>query len=291
MNPNLAGIIAIIMWSVSPLLIIGTGNTPPFLISFLALTFASLVLCTRSFVLKHSFKEIVFQPATAYLLTTYGIGGYVVFWFLGFKNAPAFEANTLNYLWPILLVVFSHIVSKDKFTFLKIIGLLSGFSGTILLFSQGKELALQSEFFWGYIFALIGAIIWATYSTATRYVTFPNKSMAIFMLIPGLISLAIHIGIEPFYIPSSTEFLFIALLGLTRISFVFWDYAMKHGQIIFISSLSYFIPVISTTLLMVFGHIPRNEIVLISAILVILGCLIVNFKNLYTIFKNLKKQR
>lgn len=289
MNPNLAGILAIVMWSVSPLLIIGAGDTPPFMMGFLALTFASVVLFARSLFLKHNFKEIIFQPVTAYLLTTYGIGGYVVFWFLGFNNAPAFEANTLNYLWPILLVALSHFFTKDKLNLQKILGLLLGFTGTILLFSQGKHIDIHGQFFWGYVFALVGALIWATYSTATRYVDFPNRSMAVFMLIPGLISLGIHLCIEEPYTPSRGELLFVGFLGLTRISFVFWDYAMKHGQIIFISSLSYFIPVISTALLMSFGHVPRNEIILISAMLVIGGCLVVNFRDVISMWKKFKK--
>jgi len=186
---------------------------------------------------------------------------------------------------------FSHIVVKDKLTLLKIIGLLSGFAGTVLLFSQGKQIDIQGEFFWGYIFALIGAFIWATYSTATRYVKFPNRAMAIFLLVPGLISLVIHLGTEEFYMPSKGEFFFIGLLGLTRISFVFWDYAMKYGQIVFISSLSYFIPVISTALLMIFGNIPRNEIILLSAALVISGCLIINIKEISSIVQNMKDRK
>ncbi len=266
------------MWSISPLLIIGAGETPPFLMTAMALIIASIVLFFEGLIKKQDFKKIIRQPLTAYVLTIYGIGGYVIFWFLGFKNAPAFEANTLNYLWPILLVFFSYLVSKEKLSGNKIIGLFLGFFGTILLFSQGKNIDVNHSFFWGYIFALVGAIIWATYSTATRYVSFPNRAMMAFMLVPGLISLVIHFSVEQIYIPSLKEFLFVVLLGLTRISFLFWDYAMKHGEITFISSLSYFIPIISTILLILFGHAPRNEIILVSTLLVLAGCLIVNIE-------------
>jgi drug/metabolite transporter (DMT)-like permease len=288
MNPILAGILAIIIWSVSPLLVIGAGNTPPFMMSFMALTFASGLLYIRSYFLKHDFKEIIFQPLKAYVLTTIGIGGYVVFWFLGFKNAPAFEANTLNYLWPVLLVVFSHVATKESPSLLTMLGLISGFAGTVLLFSQGKDFAINGEFLWGYIFALMGAVIWAVYSTLTRYVIFPSKAMASFMLVPGLISLGIHLAIEKPYVPTESEMLFVILLGFTRLSFVLWDYAMKHAQVVLISSLSYFIPVVSTILLMVLGYVPRNEMILLSAILVIGGCLVVNFRNIVLTSRKLR---
>lgn len=277
MNPNIAGIVAIVMWSISPLLILGAGDTPPFQMGAITLILPSVFLFIRSRYLGYSFKEIVRQPIVAYLLTTYGIGGYIIFWFLGFKNAPAFEANTLNYLWPILLVAFSFFVSKEKLSPLKIIGLLLGFIGTALLFSQKSNVNLSGDFFWGYVFALIAAFVWATYSTATRYVPFPNRSMMIFLFIPGLLCLLLHLAVEERYFPSYAELFFLFLLGITRVSFVFWDYAMKHGEITFISSLSYFIPIISTGLLLLFGFVPRNEMILLSAVFVISGCLIVNF--------------
>ena len=280
MNPNLSGVIAILMWSISPLLIIGAGEIPPFLMAAIALILASIILIVESFITKANFKEIIFQPFKAYILTTYGIGGYVIFWLLAFKHTPAFEANTLNYLWPMLLVFFAHVISKEQLSIDKVIGLILGFLGTILLFSQESALDINGEYFLGYVFALMGAIIWATYSVATRYVSFPKRSMLSFMLIPGLISLAVHLMVEEIYVPSFRELIFVCLLGLTRVSFVFWDYAMKHGQIILISSLSYFIPIISTVLLMIFGFVPRSELVLLSAFLVFSGCLVVNIKGI-----------
>ena len=87
----------------------------------------------------------------------------------------------------------------------------------------------------------------------------------------------LHLAVEERYFPSYVELSFLFLLGITRVSFVFWDYAMKHGEITFISSLSYFIPIISTGLLLLFGFVPRNEMILLSAVFVISGCLIVNF--------------
>lgn len=280
MNPNLSGVIAILMWSISPLLIIGAGEIPPFLMAAIALILASIILIIESFITKSDFKKIICQPLKAYILTTYGIGGYVIFWLLAFKHTPAFEANTLNYLWPMLLVFFAHLISKEQLSIDKVIGLILGFLGTILLFSQGNALYINGEYFWGYVFALMGATIWATYSVATRYVSFPNRSMLSFMLIPGLISLAVHVIVEEIYVPSFRELIFVCLLGLTRVSFVFWDYAMKHGQIIFISSISYFIPIISAALLMIFGFVPRSELVLLSALLVFSGCLVVNIKGM-----------
>jgi len=281
MNANLAGIIAILLWSISPLLIIGAGTTPPFLLGFLTLSAATITLFIKYLAFDRlSIKELFNHSTLAYLITTYGIAGYMCFWLLAFEHAPAFEANTLNYLWPILLVGFSMALKRISFSFLKIFGLCLAFVGVALIFANKQDASLQIDYSYGYIFAIIAAFIWASFSIATYSVKFPGYAMAAFMIIPALICLALHLTLEAAYTPSWYEIIFILALGLTRISFSFWDYAMKHANITLIGSLSYFIPVISTGLLILFNHTPRNDMILLSALLVLAGCLIVNYKSL-----------
>lgn len=280
MNANFSGIIAIILWSISPLLIIGTGNTPPFLLGFLTLIIASVTLFIKYLAIDGlSFKSIIKHDKLAYVVTTYGIGGYICFWFLAFDHAPAFEANTLNYLWPILLVGFSMLLKRASFSIIKLAGLILAFTGVILIFFNKENMDINLNYTLGYSFALTGALIWASYSILTHSVKFTSYAMAAFMVPPAIIFLILHILKEPVYMPNNLEILSILCLGLTRISFSFWDYAMKHADISFIGSLAYFIPVISTFFLMLFGFMPRNDIILLSAIFVIGGCLIVNYKN------------
>lgn len=275
-NPNLSGVIAIILWSISPLLIIGSGDTPPFLLAFLTLAVACLSLLIKNLCFdKISLDLIAKQPLKVYGLISYGIGGYLIFWFLAFKNALAFEANTLNYLWPLLLVFFTMAISKNL-ELNKIIGIILGFSGCALLFLQSNDSGFSQEYLTGYIFAIIAAFIWSSYSTVTKYISFPNYAMTSAMAVPCLFFLILHIIFEQIYTPNIAEIIAIVALGFTRISFNFWDYAMKHANINLISSLSYFIPIFSTIFLVAFSFAPRNEIVLLSAILVLVGCLISN---------------
>lgn len=290
MNANLAGFITVLMWSVSSLLIIGAGHTPPFLMGFMTLSVASILLFSKSILIdKNTIKDIVKQPISAYFLTFFGIGGYTCFWFLAFAHAPAFEANTLNYLWPILLVTFSMILKRERFSVFRILGLLLGFAGVILLFLQKEDPSAAGDFLNGYIFAILGAIIWAAYSNATHYIKFSQNAMAIFMLLPALFFLILHLQYEEFYTPTKFEFLFLFLLGATRISFSFWDYAMKNGSVLFLGSISYFIPIISSILLIIFGFMPRNETILLSCALVLSGCLIANGRAIIKIISKKKK--
>jgi len=282
-NGNIAGLIAILFWCVSPLLVINTINVPVFLLAFYTLGFASLLLFAKYTIIdKISLKHILIQSMPAYALTSIGIGGYILFWYLAFRNAPAFAANTLNYLWPILLVLLSMVGGRENFSFIKMAGLFLGFIGTLLIFLGDGSFGLETQFLLGYIFAVTGAVIWAFYSYMTYYFKFKTYAMAAYLFVPSLVFLVLHLIYETPYVPSLYEIIFILLLGLTRVSFAFWDYAMKNGTLSFISSMAYFIPVISTVLLISFDHLPNSYTVFAGAFSVILGCIAVNrnlFKN------------
>ena len=290
MSPNLSGIIAIFMWCVTPLLVVQCVNVPVFLMACISLAIGSLSIFCKSFIIdKNSIKQLLPKGIKPYLLTFYGLAGYTCFWYLAFKNAPAFDANTLNYLWPLMLVSLTMILGKESFSLLEILGVALGFIGVLLLFSQTNNNDTQYDhLLWGYIFAIGGAFIWASYSAFTSSVDFQPNSMAVFLLIPALFFGLLHIAFETTYIPSGLEILFLVLLGFTRVSFGFWDYAMKHGTISLISSLSYFIPVISTVLLILSGYTPYNNLILLSAVFVLTGCITTNIKSILKIFSHEK---
>ncbi len=288
-SPNIAGIMTIIIWSISPLLVIYSGDTPPFLMASIALFVASILLIIKySLIDKNKQIDALKQPLKYYLINLYGIGGYIIFWFLAFKNAPVFEANILNYLWPILLVFLALILGIDKFSINKILGILFGFLGLIVLFIY--QLNFNLSYFAGYIFAITGAFIWASYSIILKKIEMKSGSMAYYMLVPAILFMGLHIVFEDAYLPTNVEFIFLILLGFSRISFSFWNFAMNKGNIPFVASLAYFIPIISTFLIYVAGFTPRNEYIVLGAMLVIIGCLTVNFNSIRRTYNEKRKR-
>ena len=287
-SPNIAGIITIVIWSISPLLVIYSGETPPFLMASIALFIASMLLITKYLFIDKSNQVMAMrQPFKSYLINLYGIGGYILFWFLAFKNAPAFEANILNYLWPILLVFLSLVLSIEKFHINKLLGILLGFSGLTLLFIS--QLNFDLIYLTGYVFAIMGAFIWASYSIMLKKIEMQNGSMAYFMLLPAILFLCLHLRFEEAYLPTKIEFIFLILLGFSRISFALWNHAMNKGNIPFIAALAYFIPITSTFLIYLAGFTPRNEHIALGAVLVLLGCITVNFNSIKKIYNEKRK--
>jgi len=279
---NNLGFIAIGMWITTPLMIIGAGNTPPLLMATYTFMLASVFLFLNDWLFGKAAKNYFKRPILFYFLTTYGFAGCIIFWFLGFKFAPVFDANTLNYTWPILLVVFSNLLNKTMPSILAIAGIVAGFVGVVLVFYASIETNTSYNLSIGHVFALTGAFVWASYSSLIKFFKLENESMAPTMILPFIICFVLHILFEKSYTPTVFEGCCIIGLGFTRISFIFWSKAMTFGNVDLLSTFSYLIPVISTLLLVVLGFVPSSLLIWFGATLVVCACVMANFDNLKT---------
>jgi drug/metabolite transporter (DMT)-like permease len=111
---NIYGILAIIMWGSLALFSILTTHIPAFQLTAMAFFVAS---CIGLILLKKQNIKIIqlFNlPLKVWIIGVVGLFGYHFFYFLAIKNAPAVEANLLNYLWPLLIVLFSAFLPNEK---------------------------------------------------------------------------------------------------------------------------------------------------------------------------------
>lgn len=288
---NIAGVIAIILWSTLALFTVLTYKIPPF--QLIAMAFFVAFLIGLGFWIKEK-KGILIHlklPLNVWLLGVYGLFGYHFFYFMALKNAPPLEANLINYLWPLLIVLFSAFLPNEKLRWFHIIGSLLGLLGAILLISFGKALAFSTTHIQGYMYALIGAFIWSSYSVMSRYFgAIPTHAVGGFCGATALLSLLAHLIFEQTYIPSYIEFLAVIGLGLGPVGMAFfvWDFGMKKGDIKLIGSLSYATPLLSTLLLIVCGLSTPNLVIYWACFLIILGSIISSlslFKEVIVRFK------
>ena len=123
MNPNIAGIIAVLIFSVGSLLYVLGIEVPPF--QFLALQFflGSFTITIFEIIRGKAVLQQWRQPLKAYLFTSLGIGVYNFLLLTAFHMGPAFEINMLNYLWPVLIVVFSSLAFKNSLSKSQISGI------------------------------------------------------------------------------------------------------------------------------------------------------------------------
>src|SRR5690349_781075 len=95
---------AIALWATLALLGTYLTKIPPFLLVGVALTIGSG--CGLPWVREWKI------PLSTLGLGVYGLFGFHFFLFMALRNAPPLEANLINYLWPLLIVVLSPLFLK-----------------------------------------------------------------------------------------------------------------------------------------------------------------------------------
>jgi drug/metabolite transporter (DMT)-like permease len=247
-HPILQALVAIVLWSSLAALGTGLKEMPPFLLVGTTLVLGSIPGLRRV-------GEWKVPPRTL-LLGVYGLFGYHFCLFMALRLAPPLQANLLNYLWPLLIVVLSPLFFKGyRLRWSHIAGAMLGFAGAGLIVTGGK-FEFDTSALPGYALAAIAAVIWSTYSLMTKKVKrFPNAAIGLFCLVSGLLALVIHIAIEPAY-PVWIKWQELLILGLGPMGAAFfaWDHALKHGDPRVIGSLAYLTPMLSTILLALSGR-------------------------------------
>jgi drug/metabolite transporter (DMT)-like permease len=195
-------------------------------------------------------------PWRAWLLGVGGLFGYHFFYFVALQNAPPVEANLINYLWPLLIVLLSACLPGERLRWFQAWGGLMGFLGAALLIMDGSDFSLNWDHRLGYLAALVCAFTWAGYSVLSRrYGAVPTTAVGGFCGGTAVLAWLCHSLWEPTVWPVGWQWGAILALGLGPVGLAFftWDVGVKHGNIQALGALSYLAPVLSTLLLVVTG--------------------------------------
>ena len=253
MPANLYALSAISLWVTLAALGVLLKHIPPFLLTGVALLIGSVL--AWPFLLKD--RQAWRVPATTLALGVYGLFGFHFLLFIALRHAPPVEANLVNYLWPLLMVVLAPLFLPGvKLSALHVVAALLGFGGAALAIlsagSGGSGATGPGGWSWGYVPALASAYIWASYSLLTQRVKpFPTAAIGLFGAVSGLLALLCHWALEPPVMLSARDWLLLAVMGLGPLgaAFFLWDKALKTGDARQIGILSYLTPLGSTALL------------------------------------------
>ena len=267
MQANLYALGAIALWASLASLGVSLTHIPPFLLTGIALIIGSVP--AWPFVLRDPSQWRI--PARTLALGVYGLFAYHFLLFIALRHAPPIEANLVNYLWPLFIVVLAPVVLPGvALRLAHVLAALLGFGGAAIAIAGGRE--LSGTLAWGYLPALAAAFIWATYSLLTKRVAaFPTTAIGLFGLVSGVLSLLCHVALEPAVSLQARDWALLAVLGLGPLgaSFFLWDKALKLGDARHIGILSYITTLASTTLLIVVSGRPFSASIALSTVMII----------------------
>ena len=267
---NLLALGAIALWASLAALGVSLAHVPPFLLTGLGLLAGSVIALPLS---RFDFRQWRVPPTTL-AVGVYGLFGYHFLLFMALQNAPPVQANLVNYLWPLGIVVMAPLFLPGmSLTPRHLLAALLGFGGAALAIFGGRPADPDAPLWaWGYIPALMAAFIWSSYSLLTKRVKpFPTSAIGTFALVSGVLALLCHVWLEPAVSLSGTDWALIALLGLGPLggSFFLWDAALKRGDARQIGVLSFITPLLSTlALLALRGETPSLSVGLAALMIV-----------------------
>ena len=275
-SPTWLALGAIALWGTLASLGVSLNHVPPFLLTGLALMVGSLVALPLS-----GFQLRLWRvPLPTLALGIYGLFGFHFLLFLALRHAPPVQANLVNYLWPLFMVVLAPVFLKGLTLRLgHWLGALLGFAGAAVAILGGANASIQGVpaawgWSWGYLPALGSAFIWASYSLLTKRVpAFPTAAIGGFALVSGLLSLLCHGLMEPSASLTLQDGLLIFVMGLGPMgaAFFLWDRALKVGDARQIGLLSYLTPLVSTVLLIVVSGRALTWAIALAGVLIISG--------------------
>ncbi len=239
---------AILLWASLAMLGLRLSHLPPFWLTGVALLMGSVIALPLS---RLDFSQWRL-PLRTLALGVYGLFGFHFLLFIALRHAPPVQANLVNYLWPLGMVVLAPLLLPGmRLTLRHALAAGIGFAGAALAITGGR--AVEGGLAWGYLPALGSAFVWASYSLLTqREPPFSTSAIGLFALVSGTLSLLCHVLLEPPAQVRSEDWPALLLMGLGPLgaAFYLWDAALKQGNAQQIGLLSFLTPLLSTLLLL-----------------------------------------
>jgi drug/metabolite transporter (DMT)-like permease len=280
-SATIIGLMAVLLWATLAPLTVMAGGIPPFQLVAMSFTVGSLIGIAYLIARPDARAELRKLTPPAMLLGVSGLLGFHFFYFLSLTLAPPLEANLVNYLWPLLIVLFSALLpgSEGRLRVHHLAGAFIAFAGAVLAITKGAALpSLSSSALAGYGVALLSALTWSGYSVLSRlFAKVPSSAVTLYCAATAVAAAFAHLALEDTVWPQSmAQWLAVLCLGLGPVGLAFyvWDHGCKHGDLRVLGVSAYFAPLLSTILLVAFGLAAGSPVLWLAAFAITAGALL-----------------
>ncbi len=201
---------------------------------------------------------------------------YYVFFYAGTAMMLASQAFIVNYLWPIMSVIFACIILKEKMTVRKVLAIGLSFVGVIVV-TSGELLAFDTNTLSGALFCVLGAISYGIFTAINQKFDYDKRNTM--MLGYGasfILTTIINAVAGNLFIPTPIQAIGFAWNGICTmaIATTVWVIALASGKTAKISNLAYITPFLSLVWTSIFLKEKISILSVAGLIIIVLGIFI-----------------
>jgi len=271
---TVSGLIAILSWSPASLIIVYLQHLPIMLVIGVSFSVCFMVVAIK-LTYSRTWSIVREAPWQLWLFGILGIYGNNICYLVAVKFAPIAHVVLIGYLWPITVIFLSSLIFKQPIIKRQIVATLIAFTGVAVLISQGKvNHDVAAHYYIGYLLAFASGSLWALFCVvSTVYRQTRVELVGLYCGIGALISLLSYWFFDQHVAVNVVDMTLMISLGLTAfgLAFLFWDHGIKFGNFKFLCISAFFIPLLSTLWLILFGKAEPTMILFFTLACVIVG--------------------
>ena len=221
----------------------------------------TIIVYTGSVALVFNFLIILFQRKFKQLFMfsikdhlrflVMSILGYVIYislMYLSIERMPAQLAFSINYLWPIMVVLCSMFILKDRFSWIKFFAISMSFFSVFIIVTKGDINQINNIDILGLVYGILSSLSYGIFSALSKKYKYDTFLSSFFFVFYALIFNTIKYFIwgEP-YVPGVFDIFAFLWLGsfVGTVATILWLKALEMGDTAKISNLIYITPFLS----------------------------------------------
>lgn len=194
--------------------------------------------------------------------------------YYGYSIENGIAVLVIQYSWPLIIILLSVILLKDKLAMKQVFGVLIGFIAVIITFTKGQITQLHVDHPVALLLVFSGAFCFALMSVFSRqYSIDPYISTVWLFIFSTLTSLVLLLSLSEIQLPSQAAFWPTLINGvlINGVSYILWFKAMNTGNSTKIASVVFLSPVLSVLWLVLLLSDPFELAYIIGVVLVIIS--------------------
>ncbi len=213
-----------------------------------------------------------------------GVAANQTLFLSGLELTTPAHASLIMTVSPILVLIFSYFILKDKITPRKIGGIMLGFAGAIVLMTFGKEVTGNPEYLAGDIMVLLNATSYALYLVLVKQLTAKYAALTVIKYVFSFGLLYVlplgfnQVSAIEWHTFTTDTWISVAyvLICVTFLAYLLNIYALGKVKAATVGFYIYLQPLLATLLSVIFDMEELSLIKVFSGILIFLGVYLVS---------------